>query len=394
MTSTAYHPQTDGLSERSNQTVEIALRYIITNYPDLEWWKTLPSLQAQLNNSPNASTGLAPNEINYGFKVQEVLSLLDATDKQPMTDNLADRRLEHRAEATEATAFAMAKAKMYYDTRHMPLLLRPGDKAYLRLHHGYELPGKPSRKLSPQRCGPFTVKRRVGRLAYELELPPAWRVHPVISIAQLEPAPVDKDPYERPRPTHPDSVEVEGDTEEWKSYEVEKVVKKRIRRYGNRPIAQYLIRWLGYGPEYDEWRSLSALGDCMELVEEFEAFNAASPTSSQRRAAKTVRPTVHTRTSSPPHRSTRSTAKGFKDNNHATNEPSPRPTTRRTSRTNAKGFRDANRGSETSSQSFNNPSAEGFGSHNDPMVPSGRPFAVVIPPPANHVATFFLTRGD
>ena len=144
---------------------------------------------------------------------------------------------------------------------------------YLRLHHGDQLPGRPGRKLSTQRCGPFTVKRRIGRLAYELELPPAWKVHPVVSVAQLEPAPIDEDPYNRPRPDHPGSVEVEGDTEEWKSYEVEKMVKKRTRKYGNRPVAQYLIRWLGYGPEYDEWRSLAALGNCMELVEEFESTN-------------------------------------------------------------------------------------------------------------------------
>ena len=55
--SSAYHPQTDGLSERSFQTVEIALRYLIMENLDLDWNTALPALQAKLNNSVNASTG-------------------------------------------------------------------------------------------------------------------------------------------------------------------------------------------------------------------------------------------------------------------------------------------------------------------------------------------------
>ncbi|KAH8803727.1 hypothetical protein F5882DRAFT_392148 [Hyaloscypha sp. PMI_1271] len=47
-----------------------------------------------------------------------------------------------------------------------------GDMAFLRLHRGYNLPGKPNRKLSEQRTGLFEIVRRVGKMAYELKLPP------------------------------------------------------------------------------------------------------------------------------------------------------------------------------------------------------------------------------
>ena len=278
LTSTAYHPQTDGTSERTNQTVEIAIRFLITNYPDINFVLALPSLQAQLNNSANVATGLSPNEINYGFKVREALTSL--TERQ--ATDLPAQRLEYRQEAADATAFANAKAKIYYDARHVPLRFKAGDYAYLRLHHGYQLPGRPNKKVSQQRCGPFLVKRRVGRLAYELELPPAWRVHPVISVAQLEPVPAGEDPYRRPRPSHPDAVEMEGDTPQYQSYEVEKLVGKRLRRYKRTTVTQYLVRWVGYGPEYDEWRSLSALDNCLELVEEYEANQPVMPANSRR----------------------------------------------------------------------------------------------------------------
>ena len=284
LASTAYHPQTDGLSERSNQTVEIAIRYLVTSYPDLPWWQALPSLQAQLNNSPNAATGLSPNEVVYGFKTKETLSLLH--NGQPTVENISNKRLEFRLEAADATSFANAKAKLYYDARHVPLKLKAGDHAYLRLNHGYQLPGRPNKKVSPQRCGPFLVKRRIGRLAYELQLPSNWRVHPVVSVAQLEPSPTQEDPYNRARPDHPDAVEVEGDTPQWRSYVVERIVDKRMRTYGGTKVAQYLIRWRGYGPEYDEWRSITKLGNCMDLVEEYEARQREASTTPRQRASR------------------------------------------------------------------------------------------------------------
>lgn len=253
LTSIAYHPQTNGTSERTNQIVEIAIRFLVTNYPDISYVLTLPSLQAQLNNSPSVATDLSPNEINYGFKVREALSSLTQLEESPA--DLPTQRLKYRREAVDATTFANAKAKIYYDVRHTSLLFKAGDYAYLRLHHGYQLPGRPNKKVSQQRCGPFLVKRRVGRLAYELELPPAWRVHPIIFVAQLEPVPAGEDPYRRPRPSHPEAVEMKGDTPEYRSYEVEKIVGKRIRKYNKTPVTQYLVRWLGYGPEYANGRA-------------------------------------------------------------------------------------------------------------------------------------------
>lgn len=60
---TAYHPQADGQSERTNQTVEIAIRYFVTTNPDREWTSVLPYLQASLNNAINATTGFSPNQL-------------------------------------------------------------------------------------------------------------------------------------------------------------------------------------------------------------------------------------------------------------------------------------------------------------------------------------------
>ena len=67
-----------------------------------------------------------------------------------------------------------------------------------------------------------------------------------LSIAQSEPAPASgSDPYGRPVPDQLGSVYVEGDTGEFKSWEVKRILNKRV-------VLQYLIRWLGYGPDFDQ----------------------------------------------------------------------------------------------------------------------------------------------
>lgn len=58
-----------------------------------------------------------------------------------------------------------------------------GEKVFLKLYKGYIIPDLANQKLSFQRVGPFVIKRKVGKLAYELKLPPTMLIYSVISIA-------------------------------------------------------------------------------------------------------------------------------------------------------------------------------------------------------------------
>lgn len=148
------------------------------------------------------------------------------------------------------------------------MFLKVGDWALLRLHKGYSIPSTLgiTTKLSQQYVGPFKVVERVGRLAYRLAVPEDWKVHPVFTIAQLEPAPPPSDdPYQRPRPTHPQAVSADG-----QDYDVERLLNKRVVRKGRGLATEYLLRWKGYGPEFDRWYNLKDLQDALELVEEYE----------------------------------------------------------------------------------------------------------------------------
>ena len=108
------------------------------------------------------------------------------------------------------------------------------------IHSGYRLPG--SNTLSLIRQGPFKIIRKVGKLAYKLDLPSHIKIHPVISIAHLEPA--TEDPYNRKHPK-PGPILVGGEDQ----YTVSKVVdhKKQAGKLF------YRIRWMGYSESEDTW---------------------------------------------------------------------------------------------------------------------------------------------
>ena len=79
-----------------------------------------------------------------------------------------------------------------------------------------------------------------------------------------------QDFYNRSRSDHFDAVEVDEDIEHEKSYEVERILAKRIRKYERIAVTQYLIKWLDYESEFNEWKFFSALDHCLKLIEEFE----------------------------------------------------------------------------------------------------------------------------
>ncbi len=109
--STAYHPQTDGSSERTNQTVEIALCFFIHMMDDPSHWpEVLPWIQSLLNNTSSSTTGKTSNKIAYGFSPGRSLDLCSAVALPNMYVACA--------EATDTISFTLANQKEHYDRRH------------------------------------------------------------------------------------------------------------------------------------------------------------------------------------------------------------------------------------------------------------------------------------
>ena len=247
----AYHSQIDEVSERTNQTVEITIRYFIIEHSNIDYVLVFSSIQTQLNNSLNTITDLISNEIIYDFKIRNALFSITRINIVNAQD-LSTQRLKYQRETIDAIVFATTKIKIYYDVRHTSIFLNEDDYVYLRFNKDYKLLKWLNSKLSQQRCDFFKILRRVKRLTYKLNLSSTWRVHLVIFIAQLKSIFVDFDFYQRLRFHHSDSVKMKKDTNEYRFYEIDKFVSTRIRKYNKTLIIQYLVRWVNYEFEFDE----------------------------------------------------------------------------------------------------------------------------------------------
>ena len=283
--STAYHPQTNGQSKRTNQTIEIALRFHVTAHSEENWNEVLPYLQAESNNVKQLFTDFTPNELAYDFKVNDPLEML--ADLFPQ-DYQRLRQIK-REDAEVVMAFASVVSKARYDQNHRAIVnvIQPRFMIYLRLHQGYTISGLANKKLSNQRVGPFKIIEAVNKSkqAFRLELPPVMKIHSVIFIAQLESATPPPDSYDRNPVLDPSIVLNEHANTDALFYEIERLVDKRIIR----DKAHYLVKWKNCGHQHNVWYFIDNLQDAADLIAEYEAI---APRRSIRRRIRLPVPTV------------------------------------------------------------------------------------------------------
>ncbi len=249
------------------------MRFFLIENSETNWVDVVSLIQTNLNNSQNVVTELCSNELIYEFKVKNIIFSLVKNLKNSFTQfkimNLIKKtRIRNRQKTANAIFYVNIKIKIIHDRKHKSLFLNSEDRTFLRLHKEYNLLDIINKKLSQQRCDSFTMKRRINRLTYELDLSLRWKIHSVIFVTQLEFA--SQDSYKRLKLDHLDFVFVKEDIETYKSYEIERILNKRTRQYKKIKMNQYLIRWKKYESKFDEWKSLSELKNCIDLIKDFE----------------------------------------------------------------------------------------------------------------------------
>ncbi|GKF08770.1 putative reverse transcriptase domain-containing protein [Tanacetum coccineum] len=154
--STAYHPETDGQSERTIQTLEDMLRACMIDFGS-GWDKHLLLAKFSYNNSYHASIKVAPFEALYGRKYRSPVCWSEVGDAQ-----LTGPEMIH--EMTEM----IVRQKSYADVRRKPLEFEGGNKVILKVSpwKGVVRFGKHG-KLSPRYIGPFKILSRVEVLSDE-----------------------------------------------------------------------------------------------------------------------------------------------------------------------------------------------------------------------------------
>ncbi|GJT61317.1 putative reverse transcriptase domain-containing protein [Tanacetum coccineum] len=169
--STAYHPQTDGQSERTIQTLEDMLRACAIDFGK-GWVNHLPLVEFSYNNSYHASIKAAPFEALYGRKCHSPVCWTEVGEAQILGPELIQETTEKIIQIKQRMQAARDRQKSYADLKHKPMEFQVRDKVMLKVSpwKGVVHFGKRG-KLNPRYVGPFKVLEKVGEDAYKIELP-------------------------------------------------------------------------------------------------------------------------------------------------------------------------------------------------------------------------------
>jgi len=281
--STAYHPQTDGQTERVNRVLEDTLRHFVSPLQD-DWHRLLSAVEFAINNAKHESHRMTPFFMNYGYHPATPLSLLAPRRAQQraglVSQNPAALRVRERLqEALNAAKLALQAArqrqKAYADLHRSPVQIAVGDMVLLSSKH-INLKNPGSRKLLPRWLGPFKVVRQINNVAFALQLPDSMQaVHSVFHASLLKPYRADG-PVQPPPPI----VLEDGDI----LWRVESLLDQRIARRRGRRFVEYLVKWDGFGHEHNTWEPESHIAD-PTLIADFRAAQSTRVQASRDRTA-------------------------------------------------------------------------------------------------------------
>ncbi len=263
--STAFHPQTDGLSERKNQWVEQYLR-LITSMDPKGWVDWIALATAVHNNQTNVTTRLSPNQILLGYN-----PILNVEESLRTTNDLVEMRSKAMNQNRRNAIWALNRSSN--QSGPPPSQYKSGQQVWLDATH-LKLPHQKA-KLTPKRLGPFKIIQEISPVAYRLALPANWRIHDVFHASLLNP--YHKTEAHGPNFTHPPPDLIEGEEE----YEVERIVAHRT--FGRSKSLQYLIKWKGYPESDNSWEPADQV-HAPDLVKHYHS--AAKDQSAVHSAAK------------------------------------------------------------------------------------------------------------
>jgi hypothetical protein len=236
--STAYHPQTDGQTERVNQELETYLRIFTQNQQD-NWHQHLHMAEFAHNIREHSAKKMSPFFIMMGYNPKE-FPTITTKPKTPALEQRMKLILQIRDEAMAAHENARRTMKERYKGKWTPFKI--GDKVWLdnsnlKLQHGV-------RKLNPKREGPMRILKIMGKHAYKIQLPAKWKnVHPVFHASKLLSYKETTEHGKNFTQPPPDIIDEE---QEW---EIGEIINHRQGRYGK----EFLVTWKGFSSSENTW---------------------------------------------------------------------------------------------------------------------------------------------
>ncbi|KAK5802526.1 hypothetical protein PVK06_030126 [Gossypium arboreum] len=251
--STAFHPQTDGQSERIIQILEDMLRCCVLEFSG-SWERYLPLIEFAYNNSFQSSIKMAPYEALYGRKCRTPLFWTELGESKIFRVDLI-RDAEQKVKVIrESLKIASDRQKSYADLKRKDIEYQVGDKVFLKVSPWKKILrfGRKG-KLSPRFIGPYEISERVGPVAYRLILPPELKkVHDVFHVSMLR--------RYRSDPSHvisPSEIEIQANM----SYEEEpiRILSREVKELRNKRVPLVKVLWLKHGIEEATWETENSM---------------------------------------------------------------------------------------------------------------------------------------
>jgi hypothetical protein len=266
--STAYHPQSDGQTERMNRVFHEYVRAFISE-THKDWDIHLYTAMFALNNSVSDSIGCTPALLTYGFHPrtphsQEIERMLagDTASRSPAAYEFVETMDRNFIIAKRCLQRAQDKMRAAREGKSQELVLIPGQMVLLKTTN-LTMPGKS--KFLPRFVGPFKVLRPIGVNAFQLELPPSWKIHNVFNCSLLRV--YEARPGFTPRPARP--------PEDDYAYVPEKIMAHELLNPGTPTGGEhdhykYKVHYRDTPHEEDTWEYGEELHKhCFELLKKY-----------------------------------------------------------------------------------------------------------------------------
>ena len=243
-----FHPESSGQVEIFNKLLEQTLRCTIHQLGETRnWIEVLPAIEFAVNNTPNRTTGYSAFYLNYGFHPLHPLQLLHSPEE---TKNEAVVQFTSRMQKDFQAAgqqLNQARQQMMHqtDSSRRVLEFQEGDLVLLSTKHirFRQCPTKLQRRF----VGPFKITQKVSRVAYRLQLPENWSMHPVFHISLL------KSWRETQWSCPVEEQELDVDVEPETRYEIDRILKWRRVKVGRKKTREFLVTWYGYPLDEAQW---------------------------------------------------------------------------------------------------------------------------------------------
>ncbi|KAK1415049.1 hypothetical protein QVD17_30819 [Tagetes erecta] len=184
--SLAYHPQTDGQSERTIQTLEDMLRACVLEFGG-SWDSHLPLAEFSYNNSYHACIKMPLYEMLYGRRCRTPICWAEIGQRELESLEIVEATTEKLEKIKECMKAAKDRQTSYANRRRKDIVFQVGDRVMLKVSPWKGIIRFRKRgKLSPRYIGPFRIVARVGDVAYRLDLPEELSgIHPTFHVSYL-----------------------------------------------------------------------------------------------------------------------------------------------------------------------------------------------------------------